>query len=103
MFSEYVGAFLVIEHAAEPVTVTRRREPRRYACLAHDVYLCSFFDQQFEKRVPSAVGGTEKRVLIECRNSTRANSQFEEELDRCERLLLSHGAFADPVIKRCCG
>src|SRR5436190_8663427 len=98
---EYVGALLVIKHAAQPVAESGRREPRRDARLAHDVHVGPFLDQQLEQRVPSPVSWAEEGVLIEGGDSAGLQAKFQQKLDGRERLLLGDSTFSNPMIECC--
>src|SRR5688572_9442313 len=64
MFGKYVGAFLVIENAAQPVAISGCREPWSDTGFAYDIHVRSLFDQQLEQRVPSTIRWTEECVFI---------------------------------------
>src|SRR5690242_12966893 len=75
-----VRAFLVVEHAAKTIAVPRRGKPRCDARFADGVDVRAFVDEQLQERVPSAIRGTEQRVLAVGRRSSRIGTELEEKL-----------------------
>src|SRR5262245_48301103 len=65
MTGKYVSALFVVEHATQPIAISGGCQPRRDACFTHDIHLGTFFDQQFQQRVPYPICWADERILIE--------------------------------------
>ena len=98
MFQEQIGAFLVIEHAAEPVPVAGRREIGRDAGLADRVHVYTQLDHLGQQRIPSAVGRAKQSVFTERRFPFGFEAEIQQEIDRLPRVLFREQRFADAMI-----
>src|SRR5215475_7517028 len=98
MPGKYVSALFVVEHAAQPIAISGGCQPRRDACFTHDIHFGTFFDQQFQQRVPSPIRRTEERILIERGDSAGTQTQVQQKSDGLDCLFLSDSAFADWMI-----
>src|SRR5207244_9747163 len=99
VFGQYVGARFVVENTAQPVAEAGRGEPRRDACLTHDVHIRSLLYQQLEQGIPSAVRRAEQGVLIEGGNPAGRHAHVQQKLDGLDRLLLGDRTFAHQTIQ----